>query len=183
MKILKPIFFVLAYKSLNLHTQNPLSIMKEIEIVTPVTSKSYPELTEIERHLVDAARQAVKGSYAPYRHFHVGAAILLDNGVTVTGANQENAAYPSGTCAERSACYYAGANYPDAKFEMIAIAALDADMKEPATPTAPCGACRQALLEYETRAGHNVAVLLAGADEIYRLPSIKSLLPLAFTSF
>ena len=65
MKILKPIFFVLAYKSLNLHTQNPLSIMKEIEIVTPVTSKSYPELTEIERHLVDAARQAVKGSYAP----------------------------------------------------------------------------------------------------------------------
>ena len=108
---------------------------------------------------------------------------MLDNGVTVTGANQENAAYPSGTCAERSACYYAGANYPDAKFEMIAIAALDADMKEPATPTAPCGACRQALLEYETRAGHNVAVLLAGADEIYRLPSIKSLLPLAFTSF
>ena len=170
MKILKPIFFVLAYKSLNLHTQNPLSIMKEIEIVTPVTSKSYPELTEIERHLVDAARQAVKGSYAPYSRFHVGAAILLDNGVTVTGANQENAAYPSGTCAERSACYYAGANYPDAKFEMIAIAA-------------PCGACRQALLEYETRAGHNVAVLLAGADEIYRLPSIKSLLPLAFTSF
>ena len=79
--------------------------MKEIEIVTPVTSKSYPELTEIERHLVDAARQAVKGSYAPYSHFHVGAAILLDNGVTVTGANQENAAYPSGTCAERSACY------------------------------------------------------------------------------
>lgn len=157
--------------------------MKEIEIVTPVTSKNYEELSESERMLVDAARTAVKGSYAPYSHFHVGAAILLDNGVTVTGANQENVAYPSGTCAERSACYYAGANYPKARFEMIAITALDQNMKEPLLPTAPCGACRQALLEYETLAKHNVRVLLVGADEIYCLPSIKSLLPLAFTSF
>lgn len=157
--------------------------MKEIEIVANVTSRSYDELTETERNLVDSARRAVKGSYAPYSHFHVGAAILLDNGTIVTGANQENAAYPSGTCAERSACYYAGANYPDAKFEMIAIASRDHNMMEPDQPTAPCGACRQALLEYETLAGHNVPVLLIGAQEIYRLPSVKSLLPLAFTSF
>ncbi len=157
--------------------------MKEIEIVISVTSRSYDELSETERNLVDAARRAVKGSYAPYSNFHVGAAILLDNGKIITGANQENAAYPSGTCAERSACYYAGANYPDAKFEMIAITALDHNMTEPSLPTAPCGACRQALLEYETLAGRNVPVLLVGADEIYRLPSVKSLLPLAFTSF
>lgn len=157
--------------------------MKEIEIVTPVTSQSYAELCESERRLVDDARRAVKGSYAPYSHFHVGAAILLDNGETVTGANQENAAFPSGICAERSACYYAGANYPEAKFEMIAITALDHNMIEPSHPTAPCGACRQALLEYETLAGHNVPLLLVGADEIYRIPSVKSLLPLAFTSF
>lgn len=157
--------------------------MKEIEIVTPVTSKSYEELSEKERGLVDAARVAVKGSYAPYSNFHVGAAILLDNGVKVTGANQENVAYPSGTCAERSACYYAGANYPDARFEMIAITALDQNMSEPLVPTAPCGACRQALLEYEILAKRNVRVLLVGADEIYCLPSVKSLLPLAFTSF
>ncbi len=157
--------------------------MKEFEIVTPVTSLTYPELSESERRVVDAARRAVDGSYAPYSNFHVGAAILLDNDTVVTGANQENVAYPSGTCAERSACYYAGANYPEAKFELMAIAARDADNREPATPTAPCGACRQALLEYEMRAGHDVPVLLIGADEIYRMPSIKSLLPLAFTNF
>ncbi len=157
--------------------------MKEFEIVTPVTSLTYPELSESERRVVDAARRAVDGSYAPYSNFHVGAAILLDNDTVVTGANQENVAYPSGTCAERSACYYAGANYPEAKFELMSIAARDADNREPATPTAPCGACRQALLEYEMRAGHDVPVLLIGADEIYRMPSIKSLLPLAFTNF
>lgn len=157
--------------------------MKEIEIVTPVTSLTYPELSESERRVVDAARRAVDGAYAPYSNFHVGAAILLDNGTIVTGANQENVAYPSGTCAERSACYYAGANYPEAKFELLAVAARDTDNREPALPTAPCGACRQALLEYEMRAGHDVPVLLIGADEIYRMPSVKSLLPLAFTNF
>lgn len=157
--------------------------MKEIEILTTVISKTYEELDERQRELVDAARKAVKGSYAPYSNFHVGAAILLDNGTIVTGANQENAAFPSGTCAERSACYYAGANYPGAKFDMIAIASLDGDNKEPVSPIAPCGACRQALLEYETLAGRHVPVLLVGQDEIYCLPSVKSLLPLAFTSF
>ena len=157
--------------------------MKEIEIVTTVISLNYEELGSEEKCLVDAARKAAAGAYAPYSHFHVGAAILLDDGTVVTGANQENAAYPSGTCAERSACYYAGANYPGVKFKMIAVTALDKDMKEPSLPTAPRGACRQALLEYETLAGRNVPVLLVGADQIYRLPSVKSLLPLAFTSF
>jgi len=157
--------------------------MKEISISVPIVSKQYNELDATEQQLVDAARAATAGSYAPYSHFKVGAAILLDNGETVKGANQENVAYPSGTCAERSACFWAAANYPEAKFVMIAIDAIGTDGKECPLPTAPCGACRQALLEYEVLAGRDVPVILAGADEIYCLPSVKSLLPLAFTEF
>ncbi len=157
--------------------------MKEIELITPIISKQYQELDERERRLVDAARKAVEGSYAPYSRFRVGAAILLANGVVVSGANQENVAYPSGTCAERSACYYAGANYPETPFECIAVTAIGTDGLRTPTPTAPCGACRQALLEYEVRAGHHVPVILDGANEIYILPSVASLLPLAFTEF
>lgn len=157
--------------------------MKEVEIHTPVQVKSYNELTDGERELVDAARASIAGAYTPYSHFRVGAAIRLDNGVVVTGANQENVAFPSGTCAERSACFYAGARYPDAAFEMIAISANGTDGKPTPQPTAPCGACRQALLEYEMRARHHVPVILDGRDELYILPSVASLLPLAFTEF
>ena len=101
----------------------------------------------------------------------------------VTGANQENVAYPSGTCAERSACFYAHARYPEARFRRIAIAARGTDGEFVADPVAPCGACRQALLEYEVLAGAPVEVLLCGADKVYRLPSVASTLPLAFTEF
>ncbi len=86
--------------------------MKQSEIRIPLTEVSYDELTDMQRRLIDDARQATHRSYAPYSHFSVGAAILLDNGEIVTGANQENAAYPSGTCAERTAAYYAHARYP-----------------------------------------------------------------------
>lgn len=157
--------------------------MEQIDIVTPVTAKSYDELSGDDRRLIDAARAATRGSYAPYSHFRVGAAILLANGEVVTGANQENAAFPSGTCAERSAAFWAGANFPDVPFVKIAIAAIAPDGREPALPVAPCGACRQALLEYEKRASHAVEVLLAGADKVYVVPSVKNLLPLAFSNF
>ncbi len=157
--------------------------MKEIEIITTITERSYNELSKAERELVDAARKATAGAYAPYSNFRVGAAILLDNGQIVTGANQENAAFPSGTCAERSACFYAGANYPDARFEMIAISAIGTDGLETAIPTAPCGACRQALLQYENIARRDVPVILAGRQTIYTVPSVKALLPLTFTEF
>ena len=129
------------------------------------------------------AREMTSKSYAPYSRFCVGAAIALSNGEIVTGANQENVAYPSGTCAERSACFYAHAQYPDAKFVEMAIAARGTDGEFVTEPISPCGACRQALLEYETLAGANVPVLLAGQDVIYKLQSVKSLLPLAFTDF
>ena len=157
--------------------------MRKIDVIAPVTAKKYDELGEADRRLVDRARRATAGSYAPYSHFRVGAAILLANGEIVAGANQENAAFPSGTCAERSACFWAGANFPGVAFEKIAIAAIGTDGLPTPQPCAPCGGCRQALLEYETLAGHGVEVLLVGADEIYCLPSVASLLPLAFSEF
>lgn len=157
--------------------------MKEIEISTLIKAKQYNELDADEQRVVEAAQRAVKGAYAPYSNFKVGAAILLDNGEIALGANQENAAFPSGTCAERTACYWAGANRPGAKFEMLAVYALGTDDEPCEQPAAPCGACRQALLEYEKLTGHDVPVLLAGRDVVYRLPSVKSLLPLAFTEF
>lgn len=157
--------------------------MKTIEINIPVEVAKFEELSDTDRHLVELARKATYRSYSPYSHFRVGAAIALDNGEIVTGANQENVAYPSGTCAERSACFYAGARYPEAKFLTIAIAARDTNGNFVATPIAPCGACRQALLEYEMRAGHPVRVILTAADSLYILPSVSSLLPFAFTEF
>lgn len=157
--------------------------MKKNEIAIPVEIARFDELSDADRRLVEQAREATFRSYSPFSHFRVGAAILLDNGETVTGANQENVAYPSGTCAERSACFYAGARYPEAKFLTIAIAARGTDGEFVKAPIAPCGACRQALLEYEMIAGHSVRVILTGTDELYILPSVRSLLPFAFTEF
>lgn len=157
--------------------------MKQFDITVPVQVVGYDELTEGDRALVERARQATYRSYAPYSRFHVGAAILLDNGATVVGSNQENAATPSGLCAERTAAYYAHSAYPDARFAAIAIAARDTSGREVDEPISPCGACRQALLEFETLGGSDVRVLLAGARCCYLLPSVGSLLPLSFTHF
>jgi cytidine deaminase len=153
------------------------------EITLTYDELTYNDLTETEAALVAEAREATERSYAPYSKFRVGAAILLDSGVTVVGSNQENAAFPSGICAERSACYYAHARYPEARFTMIAIAARGTDGEFVADPVAPCGACRQALLEYETLAGAPVVVILVGRDRLYRLPSVASTLPFAFSEF
>lgn len=157
--------------------------MTRKDIVTTVEVTAYDELSASDRRLTELAREATTRSYAPYSRFHVGAAILLDNDEIVTGANQENVAYPSGTCAERSACFYAHARYPEAKFRAIAIAAVGTDGKEVAEPVAPCGACRQALLEYEMLAGAPVRVILCGRDKCFILPSVSSTLPLAFSEF
>lgn len=157
--------------------------MEKKDIVTPIEIYPLHELPEADRQLLQLAREATARSYAPYSKFRVGAAILLDNGEIVTGANQENVAYPSGTCAERSACFYAHARYPEAKFVKIAIAARGTDGEFVADPVAPCGACRQALLEYEVLAAHPVPVILGGRDKAFILPSVTSTLPLAFTEF
>ncbi len=157
--------------------------MKEKKVEIKMVEAQYDELSDSQRKLVDLARAATERSYAPYSKFRVGAAIELDNGEIVTGSNQENAAYPSGICAERTAAFYAHATYPDAKFKAIAIAAIGTDGCEVGDPVAPCGACRQSLLEFETLAKHDVEVILVGSNAIYILPSIKSTLPLAFSEF
>lgn len=156
--------------------------MKEIHLTTSLVSLSYDELDATDRQLIDAAKEAAKGAYAPYSHFHVGAAIRLDNGSIVVGANQENVAFSSGTCAERSACFQAGAIYPNVPFVAIAIAAFT-NGEFQRLPISPCGACRQALLEYEVLHKKPIRLLLYGEREIYILPSVASLLPLCFTEF
>ncbi|MDE5659930.1 MAG: cytidine deaminase [Muribaculaceae bacterium] len=156
--------------------------MKKLTLTTDCELLDYDELSAPERELVDRASEATFRSYAPYSHFSVGAAIRLSNGSIVCGANQENVAFPSGTCAERSAAFYAHAEHPDADFVAIAIAARGTDGEPLAEPISPCGACRQSLLQYELLAGREVPVLLVGRDHICRLPSVRSLLPLAFTS-
>lgn len=157
--------------------------MKTFNINVPVEVLGFDELNASESALVDSAKQATYRSYAPYSNFNVGAAIELGNGEIVPGSNQENAAFSSGTCAERSACFYAHARYPDTDFRRIAVAARDRSGDFIENPIPPCGSCRQSLLEYETLAGHPVEVLLVGRDCVYRLPSVTSLLPLSFTEF
>ena len=133
-----------------------------------------------ERMLVDAAKEAVKGSYSPYSHFSVGAAVLLDNGVVVRGANQENGAYPSGLCAERTALFAAGANYPEQKVVAIAIAAFTDGHFQP-EPITPCGSCAQVMAETEARAGLPLKIILYGASGSYRIHGVGSILPFAFS--
>ncbi|MBQ0116217.1 MAG: cytidine deaminase [Bacteroidales bacterium] len=155
--------------------------MTELKITAKIQVYSYIELNETQKKLVDMAREATKNSYAPYSNFNVGAAILLDNGVIIKGSNQENAAF-AGTCAERSAIYNAGANYPGIGIQMIAVTAFTRGsfVKE---PCAPCGVCRQALLEFEKNASHPMKVLMAGEDTVYEAESITDLLPLCFKEF
>ena len=155
--------------------------MKEINLTTKITVYSYEECTEIEKKLIDAAKHATSNAYAPYSHFHVGAALLLENGKIITGNNQENAAYPSGLCAERTAVFYANAQYPDQKIEALAVAAFyNGEFTNDLI--SPCGSCRQVLLEVESRYNSSVKILLYNKnDEVYVAESMSSLMPLSFT--
>ncbi len=141
------------------------------------------ELTAEERSLVELAQEGTNRSYSPYSHFHVGAALKLQNGVTFIGCNQENAAFPSGICAERSALFAAGAQYPDQPVVMLAIAARNEEGVFTEHPVSPCGPCRQVLIETETRFHHPVRILLYGQRCVYVVDSIKQLMPLSFTEF
>lgn len=145
-------------------------------------SATLDELNEVDRHLVEQARQATYTSYAPYSHFSVGAAVLLDNGEVVAGSNQENAAFGAGTCAERSALFYAQSHYPDQPVRAIAIAARSVDGQFTAVPISPCGICRQVLVEVQTRAQHPVRVILYGENEIWSIASVSDLMPFQFDS-
>ena len=135
------------------------------------------ELTPEDRRLEELAVEAAQKAYAPYSHFHVGAAVLLANGEIVTGSNQENAAYPSGTCAERTALFWAGAQWPDVPVEKLLIVAFNASGRVPFI--SPCGGCRQVIMETATRF-HPFLILLAGDEKTVVLEDCRYLLPFGF---
>lgn len=138
------------------------------------------ELPTDIQNLMHEAVAIRKTAYAPYSHFKVGTAILLDNGEIILGSNQENAAYPSGLCAERVAVFYAGAKYPEAKILKMAISAAS-DNTTTSAPIPPCGACRQSLAEYETKQNTPIEIYFMGEiGSIYKSDSLKNLLPLLF---
>ena len=166
-----------------------------------ITEKLYEELTPEEKVLIDAAKEATYSSYAPYSNFHVGAALILADGTIVKGANQENAAFSAGTCAERSAIFAAQSQYPEQAINAIAIAArngseplepleplepfgtIETPSRFTPLPISPCGVCRQAIVELEQRYHQNVKIMMYGEEKIYIVDTIKSLLPLTFSEF
>ena len=153
---------------------------KEIKIAY-IEYESLDQLGPDDRKLADAAIEAVSRSYAPYSNFNVGAAVMFEDGEIIQGANQENAAYPSGLCAERTALFYASAERPDAPMKALAIAAgQNGRLCE--TPATPCGACRQVMAQYQTKSGRPMSVLLVGADKIWKFEKVDDLLPLIFDS-
>lgn len=165
--------------------------MKEKKIEIAYRACEPSELPEEDRELIESAKEMTFKSYAPYSRFHVGAAIRMADGSIATGSNQENAAYPSGICAERNAAWHASAEKPGMAMKKIAIAARNvADFpgaeseKAPfqEMPISPCGACRQALMEYEKLHGP-IETILYGARQTFVFPSIASLLPFSFTEF
>lgn len=157
--------------------------MEKLELKSLIKVCQTEELSQEERHLIELAIAATDRSYSPYSHFKVGAAVRLDNGVELSGSNQENAAYPSGICAERTTLYYAGSQYPDIPVRMLAIAARGTDGELTDEPTGPCGSCRQVILESETRAKGPIRILLYGRKHVYVMEGIESLMPLCFSEF
>ncbi len=142
---------------------------------------SVSEMEPEDRALIDQAILAQNGSYSPYSHFRVGAAVRMEDGTIVRGSNQENNAYPAGLCAERTAMFAAGANYPDLAFDCIAIVASDPDgmCDDPATP---CGECRQVMAEYQNKGKRPFKVILVGAKKIWKFDRVDDILPFIFDS-
>lgn len=150
------------------------------ELTLQIKYAEYSELALVampDKQLIEKAREAASKGYAPYSGFQVGAAVLLENGIIITGNNQENAAYPSGLCAERTAIFYAASQYPAIPILAIAVSALKTQSGDFAKP---CGACRQAIAEYEDLAQRPIRIILDGPSTIVILDSIDALLPLRF---
>ena len=155
--------------------------MRELKIDTTLfVFENESELPTDVIELMDAAKIARLNAHAPYSNFAVGAALLLDNNQVITGSNQENASYPSGLCAERTAIYYAGAKYPEAKILKIAIIAGSLKHKT-LKPIPPCGACRQAIAEYEVKQSTPTEIYFMGVSgQVIKSNSLENLLPLIF---
>ena len=155
--------------------------MKEVKIESTLfVFENLEELPKEVAFLMQKAVEARDNAYAPYSNFNVGAAILLDNGEIITGSNQENASYPSGLCAERTAIYYAGSQFPNAKIVKMAISATSRT-KPTTSPIPPCGACRQAIAEYEIKQETPIEIYFMGeTGAIAKSASLANLLPLVF---
>lgn len=155
--------------------------MKKLELKIAFTElENESELSAPEQELLQKARHASDMAYAPYSDFYVGAALLLENGVIVTGNNQENVAFPSGLCAERVAIFYAGAQYPTVAIKTIAITCKSKSFHV-GEPLSPCGACRQAMSEYEILHKSPIRIILSGeTGKILIIESIADLLPFMF---
>ena len=157
--------------------------MKKINLGTSaLLFEDIDQLSDDDQTLMKFAVKATKGAYAPYSKFSVGAALLMEDDTIITGNNQENAAYPSGMCAERVAIWKASSSFPNKKVKKIAIAAISSNKKLD-RPVGPCGACRQTLFEYEVKQGEDVEVIFMGeVGSVVKTPSIASLLPFSFDS-
>ncbi len=151
---------------------------KKIEI-NYIEYDSIEELPAKDKALVEKAIETLDGSYAPYSDFNVAAALRLSDGTVVTGANQENIAYPSGLCAERTAVFAAHSNYPKQNIDTIAIVSAQGG-KLIETPITPCGACRQVLAESQMRSDNPIRVLLCGSGKILEFASVGDILPFIF---
>ena len=155
-------------------------IQKHIDI-TYSEFRSADEMIPEDRDLVGAAIEAMSGAYAPYSHFHVGAAVRLSNGQIVKGSNQENAAFPSGLCAERTAMFAASSRYPDKDMLSIAIAGGVLGMLG-TSPATPCGACRQVMAQYQAKSGKPMSVIMVAEGLIWKFDRVDDILPLIFNS-
>lgn len=153
--------------------------MKEISINIKMQLCEMSELSKDEQQLIEAAKEATNNSYAKYSNFCVGAALRLSDDSITIGANQENASFPLGLCAERTAIFAAQSQHPELPVKTIAIAARNTDgfMK---APISPCGACRQVMLEIEDRYKQPMRILLYGTDGVLCINSVKDLVPLCF---
>jgi len=147
--------------------------------ITVYEADNINELHADDARLLKEATVATRQSYAPYSNFNVGAAVLLENGEIIYGSNQENAAYPSGLCAERVALFYANSHHPNVAVKAIAVDSA-VNGVENCDPVYPCGDCRQVLLECEHRFGKPIKVIMGGAKKIKMVMSVKDLLPLSF---
>lgn len=157
--------------------------MKKVRLA--INYEEYSSIEEMDpkdQALVREAIEAQKGSYAPYSRFNVGAAVLLEDGTVVRGSNQENAAYPSGLCAERTAMFAAGANHPGKAMVSLAIVGGFGHSVSP-TPCSPCGACRQVMAEYQTLGGKPLSVIMFGTEKAWKFAKVDDILPFIFDSF
>ena len=155
-----------------------MEIVKRESIIQQFNS--IEELNTVSKNLMLSAKEAAKNAYAPYSKFNVGCALLLENGEIILGNNQENIAYPSGLCAERTAVFYAGANFPNIPIKMLAVTAF-AKSYEVNQPVMPCGACLQSMSEFELRFSKPIQIILQGnSGPIYVAEGTKTFLPFQF---